>query len=217
VTSTDPHQEAPIGGGPRRGTTTAMVLAGVAAAAAGIAIGVLVAGLPHNSRSTDGEASTSALSAAHSLAPSGAPVVVVGASTKAAPTTRSTPATPTTHTTSPAATTSGPRIVSFKLTQQPRCPEGTAVFRAPAVPARIAWKVTGAGGVALSVDNPDLVGAYGNYETEGSLEFMFSCGGPVGSTETHTYTINTFGGPGPHQRAQLTASAKVLDGGIGSA
>jgi hypothetical protein len=194
-----------------------MILAGVAATVAAAAIGVLVASLPPKSGSPTGASATSALSAANpatTTKPSApASVTVVVASATAAPTAHTTPPTSTT----PSATTSGPRIVSFKITQQPKCPEGTAVFRAPAVPARIAWKVTGAGGVALSVDNPNLVGAYGNYETEGSLEFTFSCGGPVGSTETHTYTINTFGGPGPHQRAQLTASAKVLDAGLGSA
>jgi hypothetical protein len=89
------------------------------------------------------------------------------------------------------------------------------VFRAPAVPVIISWKVTGATGVELSVDNPNLVGAYGSYGPEGTETFMFSCGGEVNSVETHTYTIYTSGG-GPRKRADLKASAKVIDKGPGS-
>ncbi len=103
----------------------------------------------------------------------------------------------------------------FKVTQKPRCPEGTAVFRAPAVPVTIVWKVTGATGVALSVDNPGLVGAYGTYGPEGTESFTFSCGGEVGSIETHVYTIYTTGGD-PERRADLKASAMVMDRGPGS-
>ena len=205
MTSTDLYQ-VPGGSSPRRGTTAVMILAGVAAAAAVTAIGVLVAALP----ARPGSAPSTTPGTTPSTA---APVEVVPATAHTTPA----PHTGTPRTTDPGTTAVGPQIVQFKVTQQPRCPEGTAVVRAPSVPVRISWKVTGAGGVALSVDNPDLVGAYGNYETEGSLEFTFSCGGPIGSTETHTYTINTFGGPGSHQRAQLTASAKVMDAGIRSA
>ncbi len=114
-----------------------------------------------------------------------------------------------------ASSQTGPRIVYFKVTQQPRCPEGTAVFRAPAVPVIISWKVTGATGVALSVDNPDLVGAYGRYGPEGTETFTFSCGGEVNSIETHVYTIYTTGGD-PQRRAEVRASAKVIDKGLGS-
>jgi hypothetical protein len=116
---------------------------------------------------------------------------------------------------SSASAQSGPRIVYFKVTQKPKCPEGTAVFRAPAVPVVITWKVTGATGIALSVDNPELVGAYGSYGREGTETFMFSCNGSVGSVETHVYTIYTTGG-GPQRRADLKASAKVMDNGPGS-
>src|SRR5260221_10869417 len=59
-----------------------------------------------------------------------------------------------------------PRIVYFKVVQKPKCPEGTAVKRADAVPVIISWKVTGAKGVALSVDNPNQVGSYGDYPAE---------------------------------------------------
>src|SRR6266540_4184977 len=124
-------------------------------------------------------------------------------------------ASPKPRTSSSASPQTGPRIVYFKVTQQPRCPEGTAVFRAPAVPVIISWKVTGATGVALSVDNPDLVGAYGRYGPEGTETFTFSCGGEVNSIETHVYTIYTTGGD-PQRRAEVRASAKVIDKGLGS-
>ncbi|GAA2382074.1 hypothetical protein [Dactylosporangium salmoneum] len=106
------------------------------------------------------------------------------------------------------------KIVEFKIVQQPKCPEGTAVYRADAVPVIIKWKVTGATGVGLSVDNPDLPGSYGNYPASGTETFTFSCGGPVGSVETHTYTITTTGGK-QTKHAQIKASAKVMDTGIG--
>ncbi|MER7278477.1 hypothetical protein ABT369_28955 [Dactylosporangium sp. NPDC000244] len=106
------------------------------------------------------------------------------------------------------------KIVEFKIVQQPKCPEGTAVYRADAVPVIIKWKVTGATGIGLSVDNPDLPGSYGNYPASGTETFTFSCGGPVGSVETHTYTITTTGGK-QTKKAQVKASAKVMDTGRG--
>jgi hypothetical protein len=110
---------------------------------------------------------------------------------------------------SPAASqTSGTQIVYFRVKQQPKCEEGTDVYRSPAVPAIIEWKVTGATKVALSVDNPNLVGAYQTYDgTQGSETFTFSCGGPAGSTETHQYTINTIGGG--TKKMTISASVKV--------
>jgi hypothetical protein len=115
----------------------------------------------------------------------------------------------TTSTTAPADT--GPRIVSFRIAQKPKCAEGTAVFRAEAVPLIIKWKITGATGGALSVDdNTHTAGTYGPVDLEGSEEFAFTCRGAVGSTETHTYAIYTVGGGEQHSRT-LKASAKVLD------
>jgi hypothetical protein len=122
------------------------------------------------------------------------------------------------HTTAPTTTKSaptGPRIVSFKVAQKPKCPEGTAVLRAEAVPLIIKWKITGAPGASLSVDDPTHTpGTYGEVALEGSEEFRFSCGGPVGSTETHTYAIYTVGG-GDQRSKTLKVSAKVLDKGKG--
>ncbi|MBU2665915.1 hypothetical protein KOI35_20600 [Actinoplanes bogorensis] len=105
------------------------------------------------------------------------------------------------------------KVVSFKLVQKPKCPEGTAVFRAPAVPAIIKWKITGATGAALSVDDPTgTPGTYGPVELSGTETFMFQCNGPVGSVEKHTYAIYTVGG-GKQRSMTITATAKVLDNG----
>jgi hypothetical protein len=109
-----------------------------------------------------------------------------------------------------------PRVVSFKVVQRPKCEEGTAVFRAKAVPLIIKWKITGADSGALSVDDPTgTPGTYGPVEKSGTQEFTFSCTGEVGSTETHTYAIYTVGG-GPQKHKTLTVSAKVLDKGLGT-
>jgi hypothetical protein len=64
------------------------------------------------------------------------------------------------------------------------------------------------------VDDPHRVGSYGSYGTEGALEFTFSCGGAVGSTETHKYTLTTTGGSGQPKAKTLTVSTKVLEKGI---
>jgi hypothetical protein len=105
------------------------------------------------------------------------------------------------------------KIVSFKLVQKPKCAEGTAVFRAAAVPAIIKWKISGATGAALSVDDPThTAGTYGPEPTSGTETFTFQCNGPVGSTEKHTYAIYTVGG-GKQHSLTIKASAKVLDDG----
>ncbi|GAA1040663.1 hypothetical protein GCM10009557_62560 [Virgisporangium ochraceum] len=107
----------------------------------------------------------------------------------------------------------GAQIVSFEIVQQPRCASGTTAYETPAVPLKIKWKVTGATGVALSVDDPHRVGSYGTYGPEETMEFTFSCGGAVGSTETHKYTIYTTGGSGEPKSKTLTVSTKVLEKG----
>ena len=119
------------------------------------------------------------------------------------------------HTTEPPTrpAPAGPRIVSFRIAQRPKCAEGTAVFRAPAVPLIIEWKIAGATRGALSVDDPTHTpGTYGPVALEGTLDFEFSCAGDVGTSETHTYALYTVGG-GATRSATLTASAKVLDKG----
>jgi hypothetical protein len=100
----------------------------------------------------------------------------------------------------------------FTLTQKPACPEGTAVVRAPAVPAVVSWRVTGATGVTLSVDGP---GIYASYGPNGSQAFNFGCGGPVGSTETHTYTLTTIGGVTVSKTISVSAVVRDNGGGAG--
>lgn len=108
----------------------------------------------------------------------------------------------------------GPRIVYFRVKQKPKCAEGTAVYRAEAVPLVIEWKISGATSGALSVDDPTHTpGTYGPVELKGSQQFPFSCGGPVGSTEKHTYAIYTVGG-GTQKSKTITATAKVMDKGL---
>jgi hypothetical protein len=97
----------------------------------------------------------------------------------------------------------GPRIVYFRLRQQPRCGNSGSL------PAIIEWKVSGASGAALSVDNPGIVGSYRSYSgTSGSETLTFSCGHGAGSTETHVYTIYTTGAD-PQRSSTITAKATV--------
>jgi hypothetical protein len=124
-----------------------------------------------------------------------------------------TPTTPAARPTTPAArptTTkpaSGPKIVHFRIAQQPRCPQGTSEYPVEAVPVILEWKVTGAKEVTLSVDGP---GVYDTYETTGSATLAFPCGGEPGETVTHTYLLKTVGG-GPVRSKTLTASAEVYE------
>ncbi|MEV4636941.1 hypothetical protein AB0J80_06265 [Actinoplanes sp. NPDC049548] len=106
------------------------------------------------------------------------------------------------------------KIVSFKVVQKPRCPEGTDVYRTEGVPLIIKWKITGARSGALSVDDPTgTPGTYGPVALKGTQEFTFSCSGKVGSTETHTYVLYTVGG-GKQKHKTLKVSAKVRETGI---
>jgi hypothetical protein len=96
----------------------------------------------------------------------------------------------------------GPQIVYFRFRQQPKC---TASGPQPAI---IEWKVSGATGVALSVDNPGVVGSYRKYSgTTGSETLHVSCQ-PAGGTESHVYTIYTTGSD-PQRSSTLTAKVTV--------
>jgi hypothetical protein len=91
----------------------------------------------------------------------------------------------------------GPQIVYFRFRQQPKC---TASGPQPAI---IEWKVSGATGAALSVDNPGIVGSYRKYSgTTGSETLYVSCA--PGGTESHVYTIYTTGSE-PQRSATLNA------------
>jgi hypothetical protein len=81
--------------------------------------------------------------------------------------------------------------VTLSVAKQPTCPvHGTtdAPFSSPGTDVTIAWKVTGAGGAALAVDNPTVYGAYGMYDAAGQLSLSFPCNTTPGKT-THTYTV----------------------------
>ncbi|GGQ76982.1 hypothetical protein [Couchioplanes azureus] len=98
----------------------------------------------------------------------------------------------------------GPQIVYFRVQQQPRC--DTAGNHTPAT---VQWKLSGATGAALSVDNPGVVGSYRSYTgTTGTETLNFSCGGGPGSTETHVYTLYTVGG-GKQRSQTINVSATV--------
>jgi hypothetical protein len=81
--------------------------------------------------------------------------------------------------------------VSISVVKQPTCPvHGTpdAPFSSPGTDAVISWKVTGANGAALAVDNPTVYAAYGTYGATGQMSFAFGCSGTTGKT-THSYTV----------------------------
>jgi hypothetical protein len=104
----------------------------------------------------------------------------------------------------------GPRIVSFTVTQPVKCPTtGTGEVQ----PLRLSWHA--AGGVtkiALSVDNPGIVGSFRTYDgPDGSETFTnYGCRGGAGTKETHVFTIYTVGG-GKQVSRTLTISAVAND------
>jgi hypothetical protein len=80
---------------------------------------------------------------------------------------------------------------TISVKKQPTCPvHGTpdAPFTSPGTDVVIEWKVTGATGAAIAVDNPNTYGAYGMYGTTGQLTLAFGCTDKPGKT-THTYTV----------------------------
>jgi hypothetical protein len=180
----------------------AVVLLGAAALAGCSATGSSVA--------SGGPSPSTSSSAEVAAAPSGSGALGGKASPTPAHSAKTTKTTKTTGTTDGG---SGPRIVSFKVVQKPKCAEGTAVFRAAAVPLIIEWTITGATGGALSVDDTtNTPGTYGSVDLHGSQAFPFSCAGDVGTTETHTFALYTVGG-GAQKKMTIRASAKVLDKG----
>ncbi len=102
-----------------------------------------------------------------------------------------------------------PAIQSLRVVTQPSCPvHGTpdAPASSPGNPVTIAWSVTGAGGAALAVDNPDVYGAYGSsYPAKGQLELPFGCN--AAGTTTHTYTVWPAGAKGTSKTITVSARA----------
>lgn len=102
---------------------------------------------------------------------------------------------------------SGPTIVSFRISQKPKCAQGTNINPIPGVPIILEWKVTGTDTVTLSVDGP---GVYDSYPAHGSATLDFPCAGPPGDTVKHTYQLRTVGG-GEVRSKTLTGSAVVYE------
>ncbi len=104
---------------------------------------------------------------------------------------------PTTAPTHPGAT--GPVIVSFTVTHKPACPvvaTADAPFSKAGEPITLAWNVTGATGIALSIDDPTFyahngTGNYANYGPEGTVTLPFTCDPTVQPNTSHAYTIDT--------------------------
>ncbi|MGH3858795.1 hypothetical protein [Actinokineospora sp.] len=168
--------------------TTARRLTGLLAAAAFTAVGctsVQTSDAQGRVTTTPPPTETVTVTATDAAKPNGG-----GAHT----TTRATPPRTTTHhtTTTTSRPPTGPVIVSFTVVQKPSCPiNGTpdAPYSKPGTPVIIAWKITGADGAAIAVDNPTLYGAYGkDYPATGQLELSFPCSSTAGQT-THKYTV----------------------------
>ncbi|HKD98230.1 MAG TPA: hypothetical protein VKB69_11565 [Micromonosporaceae bacterium] len=144
---------------------------------------------------------------------SGAPSVSPTAGGTATPTNTPTTSVTTTATSTASSADGGPKIVDFSIKQQPACPiVGTsdAPFHQDGVDIIVQWKVTGASGVALSLDSPDFfkqygTGSIGSYGPTGEMHLPFTCEATNGPNTTHTYTLNTKGG-GPSVARTLTVT-----------
>jgi len=96
---------------------------------------------------------------------------------------------------------SGPTIHWFKITSSTKCAAGDAT-----IGVTVGWHVTGADSVALSVDNPGIVGSYKKgYQLDDSETLTLDCGAGA-PPKTHTWTIYTVGG-GPQRSQTITAKA----------
>ena len=154
---------------------------------------------------TNGQGNVGSLGAAPSPPPVAAP--------SPAPTTvTSTPPTGATKTTK-----SGARILTFDVKQKPSCPviaSSDSPFGAPGQDVILEWSVTGATGIALSIDNPDYydmnhMGSYGSYGPTGEVDISFPCDQAQQPNTTHQYTLNTVGGTGPSVSMTLKVSAQT--------
>jgi hypothetical protein len=80
-------------------------------------------------------------------------------------------------------------FTTFSVSYPSTCVQGTTVSPV------LTWKISGASGAAVSVDNPGVVGSYGDYPAA-DTETMPSIGclGPVGAAvPTHVYTVDALG------------------------
>ncbi|MBC6451664.1 hypothetical protein [Actinokineospora xionganensis] len=170
--------------------TTARRLTGLLAAAAFTAVGctsVQTSDEQGRAGTTPPPTETVTVTATDAAKPNGGSGGANNTTTRGTP-----PRTTTHHTTTTSKPPTGPVIVSFSVVQKPSCPiNGTpdAPYSKEGVPVIIAWKINGADGAAIAVDNPTLYGAYGkDYPASGQLELSFPCSGTTGQT-THKYTV----------------------------
>lgn len=101
--------------------------------------------------------------------------------------------------------TNGPQIQYFRIKQPVHCPRAND----PGQPLILEWHATGGvTKIAMSVDNPGLVGSYDTYSgPDGSATFTnFGCPQPAGTKQSHTFTIYTIGG-GTQRSKSLTVTA----------
>jgi hypothetical protein len=95
---------------------------------------------------------------------------------------------------------SGPTIHWFK-TGSTKCAAGDSTIQ-----VTVSWHVTGAYSVALSVDNPGIVGSYKkDYQLDDSETLTLDCG-LSGPPKAHVWTIYTVGG-GNQRSATINAKA----------
>lgn len=96
------------------------------------------------------------------------------------------------------------RFTSVHVTYPAVCEQGTLVT------PKLTWHTVGTSGAAVSVDNPGLVGAFGSYDGDGTLDMpTIACSGTAGShTAPHRYDLDTIGGVG-HDHATRSVSMTV--------
>jgi hypothetical protein len=85
----------------------------------------------------------------------------------------------------------GPTIVSFAVTGAPACPVAATAGRAakPGRPITLAWTVTGATSVGLSIDDPTHTHSSGTYEPVTSVTLSFPCDPTNLPNNSHLYTL----------------------------
>jgi hypothetical protein len=105
--------------------------------------------------------------------------------------------TPVSHPATRSTITAGVRCVIADYEDLPGMPH-TALYQ-----PKLTWHVTHATGMALSVDNPGIVGSYGTYGAQGTLLLG---GGCYTDGDATTITFYSVGGAGPrvHRTIVLT-------------
>jgi hypothetical protein len=170
----------------------------------GIRLALAAAGaallIPATAGCTSGTSSSAGTGAAPSASPTsstdaGADAVAQGGAGGAGGTSASPKSGPTNHTPSHAASKApGASITKFEVKTKPSCPvtgDPGAPFTSPGNDVTIAWSVSGASKVTISVDGP---GVYGTYDATGDLTLSFGCDKST-TMSTHTYLLTVVGYP----------------------